>query len=174
VSRTQLLKSYIITSLLFTIVLIVGIQSVPEDKAITSTRNFVDVIFQADKRETNTTTKDMSFFLPVGMEIESELEFNTVLEKNDQLFILFYNPHEKNYSKTLYKTAKKRQHIYSLLYSFRDDEKFGYLHVMPLEDEHYEIVLSVGDIKMTTLTSTEKMTSSVREMAEIIHSVTFN
>jgi hypothetical protein len=171
---TRILNSLLLISVLFTSLVFVGLRPVPEDEAILSTIDYVELIFQADKREINAGTEDLSFFLPSGMEIHSELQFNTILEKDEQVFILFHNPQEHNYSETLYKAAKKNKRSYLLVHSFKKGDQFGYIHVLPIAQDHYEVVVSFGDIKLTTQTTTNDMKNSVKVMAEIVHSVMVN
>ncbi|OZM56086.1 hypothetical protein CIB95_13335 [Lottiidibacillus patelloidae] len=167
-------RSVVITSTLFILLLLVAIQPVPELKAVTTARDYVDVIFKGERKGANTVVDEMEFYLPTGMVIEGELEFNTILEQNGQWFILFYNPQEKQYSRSLFKAAMRDREKYILVHSFKTNNKFGYLHVMQLNENDYEIVVSVGKVKMTTKTTTNEMTNSVKQMSEIVHSVTFN
>jgi hypothetical protein len=174
VDRLVVFRSIIITSTLFILLLLVAIQPVPELKAVTTARDYVDVIFTDDKKEANSEANNMEFYLPLGMVVKGEEDFNTILEKNGQWFILFNNPQEHEYSRSLFKSAMRDRENYILVHSFKADNKFGYLHVMPLTDDDYEIVVSLGSVKMTTKTTTNEMTESVKAMVEIVHSITFN
>jgi hypothetical protein len=174
VDRLVAFKSIVITSTLFILLLLVAVQPVPEIKAVTTARDYVDVIFKIEKKETNTEANNMEFYLPAGMEVEAEEEYNTILEKNGQWFILFYNPQENQLSRSLFKKAMQDRENYLLVHSFKSDNRFGYLHVVPLTDDDYEIVISVGNVKMTTKTTTKEMSESVQAMSEIGHSTTFN
>jgi hypothetical protein len=168
------LRSTIVTVILFSLLLLVAIQPVTESKAVTTARDYVDVIFQGEQKDSNIEINDMEFFLPAGMAVEGEEEFNTILEKNGQWFILFYNPQETDYSRSLFKAAMKNKEQYTLVHSFKSNSTFGYLHVLPITEDDYEIVVSLGKIKMTTKATTNDMTDSVKAMAEIVHSITFN
>ncbi|WP_047985132.1 hypothetical protein [Ornithinibacillus californiensis] len=146
--------SYIVSALLILFIIIISIfsyrseESVMIQAGVTAEKTF----FSEDIPEDNYQGEHFTFYLPNPMEVEEVDNFNAIIEYGDQTLIVFYNTLEDDLSQLNFNAAKTDDAV--LLETFTDDEKFGYIRLLPEgKDEEYEIQVGVGGVKVTTYTT---------------------
>lgn len=144
-----------------------------EEKAIQKAKAAALDAFQNKEVPYTKELEEISLYLPESMEIISNSENNLILREDEQNFILFYNPFETLDSETFYKVAKEAKDI-KLIDSFSKGDRFGYIRVIPLDDDTYELQVGVGGVKMTTETSKRDLKKDARDMMKIVQSIAFS
>ncbi|KGX89411.1 hypothetical protein N781_09170 [Pontibacillus halophilus JSM 076056 = DSM 19796] len=135
-------------------------------------------VFYSDHVETNESLEHVSLYVPEHMEVSKEQPNNIQLNSNGQKYLVFYNPYEQLTSDTFYESAKAEDEL--LIQSFQSDEatdkastdRFGYIRVLALEDD-YELQVSVGGVKMTTVTEKHKLDEDAKDMMEVVLSIAY-
>jgi hypothetical protein len=129
----------------------------------------VGTTFKSQPEKTNNSTKDIDYYLPTGVNVEEETPNNVLLKDGSKTYILFYNQHEKADSKVVYDSTVKQQKEWDANDTFSKDGKFGYMLVKELKEDHYQLIIGIGGIKLTTETGNVKEDAEV--MMEIANSV---
>lgn len=127
--------------------------------------------FQEESKKPNKDSKGISFYLPVGMEIDSSDTYNHIIKKGSKIYILFINPNEDEKSKVIYESTLKSADKYRLAETFTDDKKFGYIFIRDIEKDLYELIVGIGGIKMTTQTELGNLANDAKIMMEMVHSI---
>lgn len=133
-----------------------------------------ETIFQEGAEVPNTTIGSIEVFVPKSYTVEQGAnEMNYILTKDKDSYILFVNTNEQEDSKLHYdnlmadqtKNVVKSQEMES-------DEEFGFSAVVQYEDDkHYELIVSIGGIKMTTISEDRKIEDKLNTMMQIVRSV---
>ncbi|GAE45467.1 hypothetical protein [Mesobacillus boroniphilus] len=110
----------------------------------------VGTTFESQPEKTNNSTKDIDYYLPTGVNVEEETPNNVLLKDGSKTYILFYNQHEKADSKVVYDSTVKQQKEWDANETFSKDGKFGYMLVKELKEDHYQLIIGIGGIKLTT------------------------
>ncbi|WP_456277957.1 hypothetical protein [Bacillus sp. AK128] len=162
------MKIYKLIYIAFACFLLVGCASIEERLAETETAT--TEAFEAGPRGVNMEEDEFTYYLPSSVERESSEEFNIILTEGDQTYILFVNPLEEKTSKIVYESSLSTAE-YLLNKTYENEESFGFINVLPLEDEQYEIVVGVGGTKITTVTEEKNIAESAEKMMLIVNSV---
>jgi len=107
----------------------------------------------------------LTLYIPEHLTIDEEDDSNIILSNQDQIYIIFINHLEKPTSKLNYKAAQNSQAL--LMKSFQDNDSFGYIQVIPEDDNTYELQIGVGGIKITTLTNKRKVVTDAEDLMKI-------
>lgn len=129
--------------------------------------------FEETPKETNQEIGNIALYLPKGFTIAQGLdELNYTLTKGKNSYILFVNKHEAEDSKlnheilmndTINEVVQEQ--------TFKTDGEFGFSAVVKHSEEEYELVVSIGGVKLTTLSKDKKIDEKLAEMMEIVRSV---
>lgn len=157
----------------FCLSILVGCSAPSEEEAVKNAEEAAEKVFHADNQiETNEQLDAFSTYLPSGMEVVEEDASNIILEDSDQTYIVFYNNLEEPLSELGYESAEVERDEALLLEAFEDEEKFGYIRILPDEEEdNYELQAGIGGVKITTYTSKsglENNTETIMKMARSI------
>lgn len=142
-----------------------------EEDALDSAVAGAEGVFASKKDiETNEKTSEFQFYLPQSLSVKEESENNIILSNGDNTYTVFYNNLEDPESKLNYESAKDDK---ALVYeSFEDENKFGYLQILPSEDSNYQIQAGVGGVKITTYTKKKDMEEKAEQLMKIARSIT--
>ncbi|WP_226036385.1 hypothetical protein [Aquibacillus saliphilus] len=162
---------YIITSIIVISVL-TGCSLVSEEEALADAHEVAAKTFKQETIETNTDLEHFSLYLPAGFEVTDETQSNLILENDDQTYILFYNALEDTTSELNYQAAATGGNS-TLLESFDDEDRFGYIKVLAIEEHNYELQVGVGGVKITTHTSKGKLKENSEEMMSMATSIAY-
>lgn len=129
--------------------------------------------FQENAETPNTTIGAIDLFVPKTYKVEQGAnKMNYILTKNKDSYILFVNTNEEEDSKLHYdnlmadasKEVVKSQQMTT-------DEAFGFSAVVALDDKQYELIVSIGGVKMTTISEDRKIEEKLHTMMQIVRSV---
>jgi len=164
---------FLLTTLLV-LVLLAGCGKSLEEQIETGMTN-VQASIEAEPVDANKEIGRIKVFLPSGYTIEeSEDETNYLLKKNQHQFILFVNPNEQKNSKLLYDLFKKNQAKEIVEeQSFETKDVFGFAAILQDDEDSYELIVSSGGVKITTLSNGKQIDQMLQEMMQIAHSVSF-
>jgi len=130
-------------------------------------------IFQGDIVKPNEQIKSVELFVPGGFTIqETSDETNIVLMDNNDSYILFINPNEEKDSNLFYDLvqAENKERIIAQE-SFEHNGRFGFITVLPSSEEKYEIISSIGGVKLTTISDEADISSNMEQMMKVVRSV---
>ncbi|MEK4230373.1 hypothetical protein [Solibacillus sp. FSL H8-0538] len=129
--------------------------------------------FEETPVASNKTIANIDLYLPKGFTIEQGLdELNFTLTKEKDSYILFVNTNENQDSKLLYEILMSdTAHGVIQEQTFETNGAFGFSAVVKHSEEQYELVVSIGGVKMTTLSADKKIDAKLAEMMEIVRSV---
>lgn len=128
--------------------------------------------FYEEPIEPNVQLDHFSLFLPDSFEVIEQSQYNLLLEKNGQTFILFYNELEEQSSRLNFEEAKQGNNNSEWLESFEKDDRFGFIYVLEGNEQH-EIQLGVGGVKVTTISSKANIVEDVKNMMNIANSLAY-
>ena len=130
-------------------------------------------VFQGESIKPNEQVESVQFYVPGGFAIKEESdESNIVLSDDQDSFVLFINPNEKEDSQLFYDLllAEKKDMILAEQ-TFEQNGRFGFVALLPSGEEHYEIIVSSGGKKLSTISDENKIADNMQQMMEIIRSV---
>jgi hypothetical protein len=130
-------------------------------------------VFQGDTIESNEQLENVQFYVPGGFDIQEESdESNIVLSNGQESFVLFINPNEKEDSSLFYELllAEKKEMILAEE-TFEQNGRFGFVALLPSGKEHFEIIVSSGGNKLSTISEENKIADNMQQMMEIVRSV---
>jgi hypothetical protein len=163
--------SYIVSALLILFIIVISIFSYESEESVivqageTAEKTF----FSEEIPEDNYQGEHFSFYLPNHMEVEEVDNFNAIIEYGDQTLIVFYNTLEDDLSQLNFNAAKTDDAV--LLETFTDDEKFGYIRLLPEGKDDYEIQVSVGGVKVTTYTTKSEVITDSENLMKMALSI---
>ncbi|MDC3415942.1 hypothetical protein [Aquibacillus salsiterrae] len=128
--------------------------------------------FEQDKMETTVDFNGFSLYLPNKFEVVEEGSSNFILQKGDQVYILFHNPLEDSKSQVNLDTTIENSN-YSLLKTFDAKDKFGYVLALPRNEDEFELQIGVGGVKLTTITSLHNLEKDAEVMMQMANSLSY-
>ncbi|PSL31096.1 hypothetical protein B0H99_11244 [Planomicrobium soli] len=158
--------------ILFTAVMLAGCMATPEERVADGLANARDA-FEQEPMNTNEQADDRGLYLPGGYTIEKPSDRNNVIiTKGSDSFVLFINPNEKSDSKFFYDLQKANPEQQWLVdETFEQNGRFGFTTVRLIAEERYEIVESVGGVKMTTISKESNIADNMDWMMKTIRSI---
>ncbi|WP_318614176.1 hypothetical protein [Sporosarcina sp. YIM B06819] len=135
--------------------------------------NAAEEAFHTNDKEPTEEIDGVKLYKPIGLMISEKSDAqNIVFTKGKETFILFINPNEKSDSQLFYDLllADQNKEIIEQA-TFTDKDIFGFAAVVKSEDDHVELITSVGGSKMTTLTTKKNIEENLTEMMEVVRSV---
>lgn len=130
----------------------------------------VKTAFNSPSKQTNKTSNGVTFYLPLGYEIEEKLQNNLILNNGSKQYILFYNPEEGPDSEVVYNAAINNNK-YQYKKTYKKEGRFGFLLVKELEENLQELTVGIGGVKITTEVKTKNMQKEAESMMDIVKSV---
>ncbi|MET0785974.1 MAG: hypothetical protein ABWY25_04660 [Paenisporosarcina sp.] len=130
-------------------------------------------VFQGETIKPNEQFEKVQFYVPGGFDIlEESDESNIVLSDDQDSFVLFINPNEKQDSHLFYDLllAEKKDMILAEK-TFEQNGRFGFVALLPSGKEHFEIIVSSGGYKLSTISDKNKIAENMQQMMEIVRSV---
>ena len=93
-----------------------------------------------------------NIFLPSGFSIEEESnETNIILSKGKDSYVLFINPNELPTSQLYYDLMMSDSNLKIEEKTFEQNGRFGFAAIIENSEEKYELITSIGGIKLTTI-----------------------
>lgn len=144
------------------------------DEQIASGLQLTETVF-AEKPEAHTDSiGNIQLFLPSKFNIEDSSDnYNIIISKGKQSFLLFINDREGADS-SLYYDLLKSEGTHEIIEE-NTYEKNGIFRFSAVSkttnDNEFELVVSSGGVKMTTISKGNNIEDSLYEMTKIVHSV---
>lgn len=156
------------------IILLAGCSSL-EEQTVDGLEN-AKVAFQDDAEKPNDKVNNMNIFIPSGFSIEEESdETNIILSKGDDSFILFINPNELQSSQLYYDLMMADSNLEVLdKKTFEQNGRFGFAAIIENSEEKYELITSIGGIKLTTISEQQDIANNLEKMMLIVRSISTN
>ncbi len=144
----------------------------PQDelaKGISSAR----AAFEDQAPETNETIGNMELYVPGGYAIEEpSSEYEALITRKGEAFALFTNPNEAPDSTVFYDLQKANTESDWLVdEKFRQYGRFGFATVKKIAEERYELTVSSGGTKLSTITQEQALRQNMSWMMETVRSV---
>lgn len=154
------------------VIFLVGCSSV-EDQVTDGIEN-AKVAFQSDAEKPNEKVNDVKLFIPSGFSIEEESnETNIILSKGKDSFILFLNPNELAGSHLYYDLMMADTNLNIVKETtFEQNGRFGFAAIIESSEEKYELITSIGGIKLTTISKQQNIANNLEKMMMIVRSIT--
>lgn len=130
-------------------------------------------IFEENPQNPNKTVGDIELYVPSSYSIEkTEDKNNFLLKKGKDQFILFVNNNEKEDSKLQYQLLKndKTKRIVKEQ-KVEVDDAFGFTAVVEYDKEHFELIVSSGRAKISTISKEKNIDEKLEDMMQIARSV---
>ena len=130
-------------------------------------------VFEAKPMEPTTTVGKIKVYLPSGYKVEEGTnEMNYIVTKGKDSFILFVNTIEAEDSRLHYDILVNDSKLNIIKeQTFEFEDAFGFVAVIEHSEEQYELIVSSGGIKMTTMAKDKKIDGKLVDMMEIVRSV---
>lgn len=145
--------------------------SIEEEKALAE--EITEKIFNSEQEESNEELEHIAFYLPDNMEVKEAQPNNIVLEKRGHPYLLFYNQYEERNSEAIYESMIQVEDQTSIISkkTFSDGERFGYLVIIQIDENTYEVTTGIGGVKITTESKLDDIQEHAETSMTIVHSV---
>ena len=129
--------------------------------------------FEAKSTEPTTKIGKIKVYLPGGYKVEEGTnEMNYIFTKGKDSFILFVNTIEAEDSRLHYENLVNDSNVKIIKEeTFESDDNFGFTAVIEHDEDQYELVVSSGGVKMTTMSADRNIDEKLTTMMEIVRSV---
>lgn len=145
----------------------------PVDEQIDVGLSNVETVFKEEPKEPNKKINNIELFLPSRYSIDFTDEVNNfIIEKGSDIYILFVNTNEEENSNLHYDILKNDKTKKILKdKTIEVDNSFSFAAVVEQEEGKYELIVSSGGVKITTISDGKKIDEKLLNMMEIVHSV---
>lgn len=166
-----MLKQLTFIPLLLLMVIVVSCSSMTEEEALLGVESAVKKNFSIEKPDSNQETKQYSYFLLSGMKEVNKSKNNIVLEKEDSIFTVFY---DQNLQLTddIYEEEKKKDKE-ALLFKKISESPTGFVKVINIKNNIYELTIGLGGVKASTTTSKTELLDRAEDLANLVSSFKF-
>ncbi|WP_313891544.1 hypothetical protein [Psychrobacillus sp.] len=156
------------------VILLVGCSSI-EEQATNGIEN-AKLVFQGDAEKTNQKVNNLKFFLPSGFSVdEGSDQNNVILSKGKDAYVLFMNPNELPSSQLYYDLMMVDTNIKIVeKNTFEQNGRFGFAAILESDTDNFELVTSIGGIKLTTISKQQNIASNLENMMKIVRSISIN
>ncbi|MGO4888757.1 hypothetical protein ACJ2A9_13425 [Anaerobacillus sp. MEB173] len=162
----------VITTVVLMLMFVAGC-SVSKEEMIEETKNTFIEGFHQERVEANEETAEIHYFLPSSFSVSDVSENNVIFEKGNQPFLLFYNPAEGLDSQVNMERDLEFKEEALLFETIDSEGRFGYIMVVPEESDQYTLVIGVGGMKITTMSSLSDLSASAKDMIEVLNSISY-
>ncbi|MDN4493716.1 hypothetical protein [Ureibacillus aquaedulcis] len=130
-------------------------------------------VFEENPQQPNKTIGKIELYVPSGYDVkESEDLNNLIITQGEESYILFVNYQEKEDSNLQYELLKNdssKKIIKEETVEF--DGAFGFSAVLDYDEEQFELIVSSGGVKMSTISEDENIDQKLVDMMTIVRSV---
>ncbi|MER1986960.1 MAG: hypothetical protein ABS948_13820 [Solibacillus sp.] len=143
------------------------------EEQATAGMSAAETTFEAQANDANTTFGQIKLYMPNGFTIEQGIDqANYTLINKENMYILFVNVHEPTDSQLLYDILKEDASKEIIGEdTFETDGVFGFSAITKASDETSELIVSVGGVKLTTISKNKNLDNKLAEMMQIVQSV---
>lgn len=143
------------------------------DEKVSEGFTTVQAAFEQQPLKANTKENNMKLYLPENFVIDpSDEENNYFIHSSDDQYILFINEEEPENSQFNYDILMKSDDKSIIKVEQLQGEKhFGFVAVKQFSEKEYELIVSIGGIKLSTITNEKKIDFKLENMIDIVRSV---
>ena len=143
------------------------------DEQVSEGITTVQAAFSQQPIKANTKENNISLYLPEDYVIDpSKEEYNYFINSSDDQFILFINENEPENSQLNYDILmKNKDESIIKVEQLQGEKHFGFVAVKQFTEKEYELIVSIGGIKLSTVTNQKKMDAKLSNMIDIVRSV---
>lgn len=143
------------------------------DEKVSEGFTTVQAAFEQQPLKANTKENNISLYLPENFVIDpSDEENNYFIHSSDDQYILFINEEEPENSQFNYDILMKSDDKSIIKVEQLQGEKhFGFVAVKQFSEKEYELIVSIGGIKLSTITNEKKIDFKLENMIDIVRSV---
>ncbi|TAA69771.1 hypothetical protein [Planococcus salinarum] len=165
-------RSAFIAGTVLSMILLAGCTGTPEERlaeGLSETRT----VFEEEPPETNETAGETELYLPGGYDIEEPTdENNVIITQGSDSFVLFINPNEAPDSKFFYDLQKaNEEQEWAADETFEQNGRFGFSTLRAIADDRFEVVVSAGGVKMTTISEQSDVPENMEWMMKTVRSI---
>lgn len=154
------------------IFLLTGCGQSLEERATEGVKAAEKAFYSNDKDPTE-EIDGIKLYKPMGFVVSNSSDAqNIVFKKNEATIILSVNPNEEKNSRLfndLLPTDQSKEIVATE--TFTEDGAFGFAAIAQSDNEHVELIVSVGGAKMTTLSKESKISEQLTRMMEVVRSI---
>jgi hypothetical protein len=129
--------------------------------------------FQEEPAKPNEQVGNVQLFVPGGFSIQEESdETNIILKDNNEAYVLFINPNENLDSQLFYDLLlAEKEDVILAEKTFQQKGRFGFVAILPSGEDQYEIMVSNGGYKLTTISDERNIDDNMEKMMKVVRSV---
>ncbi|GKW46652.1 hypothetical protein [Planococcus sp. NCCP-2050] len=152
--------------------LLAGCVATPEERVADGMESAKSA-FEQQPEDVNEQTDHVEFYLPGGYTVEEPSdENNIIITKGSDSFVLFVNPNESADSRLFYDLQKANpEQEWTADETFEENGRFGFATVRNIAEDRYELVVSAGGVKMTTISEESKIDGNMEWMMKTVRSI---
>ncbi|AVK83860.1 hypothetical protein C3943_09910 [Lysinibacillus sp. B2A1] len=144
------------------------------DDQISNGLQITETVFAEEPADHTDKIGDVELYLPSHFKVEDSSDaYNILIAKGKESFILFINDREDANSKLYYNLLKEDSSKEIIKENtYEKNGIFGFSAVSKTDNENeFELIVSSGGIKMTTISQAKRIEENLSEMTKIVHSV---
>lgn len=149
-----------------------GCLALPEERIADGVAK-VAAAFEAEPVETNESSDGTELYVPRSYTIEEPSDQqNIMITKGSDSYALFINPNEAGDSTLFYDLQKadpEQQWVADE--TFEQNGRFGFTTVREIAEDRYELVVSAGGVKMTTISEERDIEDNMDWMMKTVRSI---
>lgn len=142
--------------------------SVSEQEAVELSYEAFLTEFGEEPSVPNTEAKNIAFYMPRGFNIVEETEYNLLLQRGEQLFVLFHQPEEPKTSTIHLERDREFEREAVTFQVVETDEYTAYFLIKEEDDEQLHVMTAIGGAKLSTLTTYDSLVKDVEVMMDIL------
>lgn len=129
--------------------------------------------FEEEAPEPNETAGETELYVPGGYEVEQPSDdHNVLITRGSQAFALFLNPNEASDSTFFYDLQKANpEETWLADEKFSQHGRFGFVTVRTIAEDRYELVVSSGGAKLSTITEQAALRNHMEWMMKTTRSI---
>jgi len=130
-------------------------------------------VFEENPQQTNKTIGKIELYVPSGYDVEESDDLNNLIIKNGNesyiLFVNYYEEEDSNLHYELLKNDSSKKIIKEETVEF--DGAFGFSAVREYDKDQFELIVSSGGVKMSTISEDKAIDQKLVDMMTIVRSV---
>ncbi len=166
-------KWFLASAVCVLLLALAGCSGKPVEEQIDTGVASAQTVFEENPQQPNKTIGKIELYVPAGYAVEeSEDKNNLIITKGNENYILFVNYYEKEDSNLHYELLKNdssKKIIKEETVEF--DGAFGFSAVLEYDKEQFELVVSSGGVKMSTISEDKNIDEKLVDMMTIVRSV---
>ena len=126
--------------------------------------------YSESPKDANENYDSIRFHLPEQFSIKDQAPNNIIMEKKAHPYILFYNQNEGEDSDKVYEITNTATGEVIVDQTFEVKDRFGYLIIIEIEENQYEVTAGIGGIKVTTESDLKHIAENAETLMKIANS----